>query len=233
MKKLALAACFLLLPACSGGQDATPAGGTAAPGMGSSAEAAVTRIIDGDTIEVSIGSSKETVRMILIDTPEIKKTGLAEPQPFGTEAAAFTRKLLAGKTVRLERDVSEKDQYGRSLYYVWLDGKMVNRLLLEEGLARVAVFPPDVKYVEDFRSIQAKAQAAGKGIWSIENYVSDKGYRDLPAASPSPSHESAAGIYYATCAEARNAGAAPIRKGQPGYRAELDGDMDGIACENG
>lgn len=229
MKKLALAACFLLLPACSGGQDATPAGGTAAPGIGGWVEAEVIRIIDGDTIQVDMGKRKETVRFILVDTPETNKAGLESPQPFGTEAAAFTRKLLTGKTVRLERDVSEKDQYGRSLYYVWLDGKMVNRLLLEEGLARVAVFPPDVKYVEEFRSIQAEAQAAGKGIWSIENYASDKGYRDLPAASP----ESAAGIYYATCAEARKAGAAPIRKGRPGYRAELDGDMDGIACENG
>ncbi|MNN86483.1 Endonuclease YncB precursor [compost metagenome] len=63
---------------------------------------------------------------------------------------------------------------------------MVNRLLLEEGLARVAVFPPDVKYVEDFRSIAAKAQAEGKGIWSLENYVSDRGFRGLSSGSPSP-----------------------------------------------
>lgn len=177
----------LLLAACSSERGAAVPAGTASPGIGGSVEATVTRTIDGDTIQVSVGSRKETVRMILVDTPEINKPGLKEPQPFGTEAAAFTRKLLTGKKVRLERDVSVKDTYGRSLYYVWLDDKMVNRLLLEEGLARVAVFPPDVKYVEDFRSIAAKAQAEGKGIWSLENYVSDRGFRESSSLSPSSS----------------------------------------------
>ena len=141
---------------------------------------------DGVTIEVAIGSRKVTVRMILVDSPEIRKKGLQEPQPFGLEAAAFTRRLLTGKEVQLERDISAKDTYGRSLYYVWLDGKLVNRLLLEEGLARVAVFPPDVKYVEDFRSAAAEAQAGGKGIWSVENYVTDRGFREPSAPSVSP-----------------------------------------------
>lgn len=183
MKKWGWIIC-LVLAACTNGQGASPPpDGTASPGIGGTVEASVTRTIDGDTIEVTIGSRKETVRMILVDTPEIRKPGLQEPQPFGPEAAAFTRKLLTGKKVRLERDISVKDTYGRSLYYVWLDGKLVNRLLLEEGLARVAVFPPDVKYVEDFRSAAAEAQAGGKGIWSVENYVTDRGFR-APSASP-------------------------------------------------
>ncbi|MDF2937161.1 MAG: nuclease [Paenibacillaceae bacterium] len=185
MKKWGWILC-LLLAACSSGHGTSAPVGTPSPGIGGSVEATVTGTIDGDTIQVSVGSRKETVRMILVDTPETKKPGLQEPQPFGKEAAAFTKKLLTGKTVLLERDVSAKDTYGRSLYYVWLDGKMVNRLLLEEGLARVAVFPPDVKYVEDFRSIAAKAQAEGKGIWSLENYVSDRGFRGLPSGSLSP-----------------------------------------------
>ena len=185
MKKWGWIIC-LVLAACTNGQGGSPPAGTAPPGIGGTVEASVTRTIDGDTIEVAIGSRKETVRMILVDTPEIRKKGLQEPQPFGLEAAAFTRRLLTGKEVQLERDISAKDTYGRSLYYVWLDGKLVNRLLLEEGLARVAVFPPDVKYVEDFRSAAAEAQAGGKGIWSVENYVTDRGFREPSAPSVSP-----------------------------------------------
>jgi hypothetical protein len=49
--------------------------------------------------------------------------------------------------------------------------------------------------------------------------------------TPSPATSSPGGVYYANCAEARAAGAAPILRGEPGYRPALDGDSDGVACE--
>lgn len=118
---------------------------------------------------------EERVRLVLVDTPETKHP--TKPvQPFGPEASAFTKEMLTGKNVQVELDVQERDQYGRILAYVYIDGKMFNELLLEKGLARVAVFPPNTRYVDEFYAIQKKAQEAKLGIWSIEDYVTDNGY---------------------------------------------------------
>jgi endonuclease YncB( thermonuclease family) len=135
-------------------------------------DALVTDVVDGDTLHVLIHNKKETVRLVLVDTPETKHP--TKPiEPFGPEASQYVKDLLEGKEVKLEQDVSTKDRYGRLLMYVWLNDRMVNEILLERGLARVAVFPPDVKYVEAFRAVQKKAQEAQLGIWSLENYVKD------------------------------------------------------------
>jgi micrococcal nuclease len=133
-------------------------------------------VVDGDTIHVLINKKKETVRLVLVDTPETKHP--TKPvQPYGPEASKFTDNYLAGKDVKLEQDISRRDRYGRLLMYVWLEDRLFNQILLEKGLARVAVFPPDVKYVEPFRATQKEAQAAALGIWSLENYVKDDGFQ--------------------------------------------------------
>jgi len=202
--------------------------------------ATVNRVIDGDTIEVLIGQKKETVRMILVDTPETKHP--TKPvQPFGPEASAYTKKTLEGKQVKLEKDVSDRDQYGRLLRYVWLDDQMVNEMLLEKGLARLAIFPPDVKYVDHFRDLQKKAQQAGIGIWSIEDYAKSDGYHPEvvkkaestggPEPRPTQDASSEATISYPNCTAVRAAGKAPLHRGDPGYSSKLDGDHDGVACE--
>lgn len=139
-------------------------------------EARVINVVDGDTVDVVLkNGGKERVRLLLIDTPETKHPRVGV-QPFGKEASAYTEKHLSGKEVTLELDVSERDRYGRVLAYVWLDGRNYNELLVEKGLARVAVFPPDVKYVDQFREKQEEARQKGIGIWSIENYATDRGY---------------------------------------------------------
>lgn len=135
--------------------------------------AKVTSVIDGDTIKVIVQGKEETVRMILVDTPETKHPD-KPVEPFGPEASEFTTKTLDGKDVYLELDVQERDQYGRLLAYVWIGGKLFNKMLLEKGLARVAVYPPNVKYVDEFRAAQKQAQEKGIGIWSIENYAQDE-----------------------------------------------------------
>lgn len=138
--------------------------------------ALVTEVIDGDTIKVKAGKNTETVRFLLIDTPETKHP--EKPvHPFGPEAYAFTRKLLEGKTVQLELDVSHRDKYGRLLAYVYVDGQSVQEALLEQGLARVAyVFVPNIRYVDRYRTIQDEARKKGIGIWSLEDYAREDGF---------------------------------------------------------
>ncbi|MFD2670803.1 thermonuclease family protein [Marinicrinis sediminis] len=190
----------------------------------------VTRVVDGDTMKVMVDGKEETVRLLLVDTPESVHPN-KPVQPFGLEASAYAKDMLEGKEVRLELDVSERDKYGRLLVYMWLDEhRMFNEMLLEQGLARVAyIYPPNVKYVDPFRAIQREAQRKEAGIWSLENYVSEQGFvEDADKNDPIPSKSN---ISYRSCKEARSADAAPLYKGDAGYGKHLDRDGDGIACE--
>jgi endonuclease YncB( thermonuclease family) len=122
--------------------------------------ATVTKIVDGDTIEVSIDGSSHRLRYILVNTPE---TG----QPYAAEATAANSALVAGKTVYLVQDVSETDRYDRLLRYVYLaDGTFVNAELVRQGFAQVATYPPDVSQEAVIRAAEAEARAAGRGLWA-------------------------------------------------------------------
>ncbi len=106
-----------------------------------------------------------TVRYIGIDTPETKHP-TKEVEPYGEEASEANRKLVDGKTVRLEFDVQEQDRYGRLLAYVYLEeGTFVNAWLVEHGYAMVMTFPPNVKHQELFLRLQREAREAGRGLW--------------------------------------------------------------------
>ncbi len=121
----------------------------------------VVRVIDGDTIELESG---QKVRYIGIDTPEIHHP-TKSVECFGEQAAEKNRALVEGKLVKLEKDVSEVDRYGRLLRYVYVDGVMVNELLVREGYARASSYPPDIKYQDKFRAAESQAQQAGEGLW--------------------------------------------------------------------
>ncbi|WP_024985216.1 thermonuclease family protein [Brevibacillus borstelensis] len=222
--------------------------------------AKVLEVVDGDTIKVQINGKEETVRFLLVDTPETKHPTYGE-QPFGKEASNFVKELLSGKTVELEQDVNNgPDKYGRLLYYVYVDGKSVQEQLLEKGLARVAyVYVPNVKYVDKYHEIQAKAQKAGVGIWSIENYAQEDGYhaevvkkeeskptatasKPLPKQEPQPEQASNnPKLRYDPFGPDRDCGDfASQAEAQAFFEAaggpasdphRLDRDNDGLACE--
>jgi micrococcal nuclease len=135
----------------------------------------VYQTVDGDTVKVKINNREETIRMILVDTPETKHPSKPE-QPFGKEASEFTRNTLLNKHVDIELGIQERDKYGRLLAYIYIDGKMFNKMLVEKGLARVAVFPPNTKYLDEFKALESKAKQQAIGIWSIENYVEEDGF---------------------------------------------------------
>jgi micrococcal nuclease len=133
-------------------------------------------VVDGDTIKVEVDGKRETVRFLLVDTPE--SVHPTKPvQPFSKEASKHIENMLNGSKVELELGIGERDKYGRLLAYVYADGKSVQESLLEKGLARVAyVFEPNTKYVEDYEKIQKQAQKEEVGIWSLENYSQEDGY---------------------------------------------------------
>lgn len=126
----------------------------------------VSRVIDGDTIELASG---ERVRYIGVNTPEITK---GKNECFGREAFQKNQELVAGQSVRLEKDVSETDQYGRWLRYVWVNDVMINEYLVASGYAQVATYPPDVKYQSVFLAAQQTARENKQGLWGevCDNY---------------------------------------------------------------
>ena len=124
-------------------------------------EVRVTSVIDGDTIEVEGGW---LVRYVGIDTPETVHP--SKPvECFGKEAAAKNRELVEGKKVRLERDVEDKDKYGRLLRYVYVDDLMVNAELVRLGYAYSVSYPPNVKYQQLFLQLERQAREQELGLW--------------------------------------------------------------------
>ena len=128
--------------------------------------ATVTRVVDGDTIHVSTSLGDFTVRYIGIDTPETVDP--SRPSGcFGQESSARNKKMVEGKAVELEKDVSETDEFGRLLRYVWVDRQMVNAILVRDGFAQAATYPPDVKYQARLLELQTEARTARRGLWDI------------------------------------------------------------------
>jgi micrococcal nuclease len=128
-------------------------------------EAQVVEVVDGDTIKVAVDGTVYPVRYIGIDCPETVHP--SEPvQWMGPEACQCNRRLVEGQTVYLEKDVSETDQYGRLLRYVFLaDGTLVNAELVRLGYAQSVTYPPDVRYQDLFLEMQQEAREAGRGLW--------------------------------------------------------------------
>ncbi|EOP48990.1 hypothetical protein IKQ_05364 [Bacillus cereus VDM053] len=133
-------------------------------------KATILEHIDGDTLRVKLANGKvEVVRFLCIDTPEVHHPRLGI-QPFGLEGAAFTAKYApVGKEVELEMDVGERDKFTRLVVYVWVEGQLLNRMLVERGLARVAyTYQPNTKYVDYLEKTKKKAQKDKRGIWGVK-----------------------------------------------------------------
>src|SRR5215207_7216073 len=146
-----------------------PAGWTSEVPRGAES-ASLLSISDGDTIRVDIGGGVETLRLILIDTPETHDPN-NPPECYGAEATAFLKELLPrGSALYLETDVSERDRFGRLLRYIWLDRGdevyLVNEAMVRSGYAAQSTFPPDVKYEARIQEAARFARERGSGLWS-------------------------------------------------------------------
>src|SRR5699024_932575 len=145
-------------------------------------EVKLTRVIDGDTIIVEMENDKgklveERVRLLLIDTPE--SVHPTEPvEAFGVESSDYAEEYFKGvDKVHLEIGEDERDKYDRLLAHVWVDGENFNLHMVEKGYARVAyVYEPNTKYIDEFREAEEKAKKKEENIWSVDGYVTDKGF---------------------------------------------------------
>lgn len=125
------------------------------------------KCIDGDTADFIIDGTTTRVRFLAIDTPETVKPN-TEVQPYGKEASEMTCSLLSNANeITLEvEDGTEKDKYDRLLAWVWVDSKLVQLSLIENGFAEVKYLYDDYKYVNILQAAQKEAQNKKVGIWS-------------------------------------------------------------------
>ncbi len=121
-------------------------------------KATLIKVIDGDTLLVKIDRKKEKVRLIGIDCPE-------KGEPYFEKARDLARRLTEGQEIRLYRDVSERDRYGRLLRYVYTDHTFLNAELVARGYARAVAYSPDLKYFFFFLQLEKEAQKQKRGIY--------------------------------------------------------------------
>ncbi|MHB1334474.1 MAG: thermonuclease family protein [Candidatus Humimicrobiaceae bacterium] len=120
------------------------------------------KITDGDTIVIEDSAGKQyKVRYIGMDTPE-------QGDPYYEEATEANKNLVLDKEIRMVKDVSGTDKYGRLLRYIYVGDMFVNAYLLSEGFAQILTIPPDVKYADEFLKLQQEARENNKGLWGIE-----------------------------------------------------------------
>jgi len=116
----------------------------------------VVEVIDGDTIELEDGT---LVRYLGIDTPELGEA-------YCSEASTRNRELVEGKVVELQRGKQDKDEYGRLLRYVYVDGVFVNAELVAQGYAKAYIFDPDERYSQVLVQLEQYAKARKQGLWA-------------------------------------------------------------------
>ena len=193
------------------------------------------RVIDGDTIVTSAG---DTIRLAGIDTPERGQCGYSE-------ATANLRRTLAGNTLTLTKaGLTDRDKYGRLIRYVDVGEQDAGMGQIMGGFARARYDSRDGYGRHPRQDDYVAADAATPSICAASSTTQTaKPTAAAPAASatatrkaPKPDTkteppETGKTTPYANCTEAREAGAAPLHRGDPGYSTRLDRDGDGTACE--
>jgi micrococcal nuclease len=121
----------------------------------------VVRVVDGDTLVLDGG---ERVRLIGVDTPE--SVDPRRPvQYFGKDASAFTRRVIEGRRVRLERGWEKRDRHGRTLAYVFRDdGLFLNAEIIRQGYGHALTRFPH-PHLEAFRALERQARDSRRGLW--------------------------------------------------------------------
>jgi micrococcal nuclease len=225
-------------PACASAPAGAPTAETENPrptpelerDLPSGDDAAVVRIVDGDTLVVD---DDERVRLIGIDAPEVR-----QGECYANEASRHLEQLLPpGTAVRLAYDAERHDRYGRTLAYVYRqeDGLHANLAMARDGFALQLTIPPNVAHADEMSEAVAEARAGARGLWGAgcETTASTAPAAAEPAGGAcDPSYPTLCippGAPDLDCSDITERGF-PVLPPDP---HRLDGsDNDGVGCES-
>ncbi len=197
-------------------------------------------VIDGDTADFILDRKTEPsikARFLLIDVPELRG-GV----PYSKAAKKRVSELLSqADLIEVEYEGPEKDKYGRDLVHVWVDGILLEEIMVREGYAiarYIQAYLPNSPYAEAIYAAQDQAKYEGVRVWvdGDINYINQAEYLNTNASTASNQVNFTdpilnEDVYYKNCKEVKAAGKAPIYPGDPGFRPQFDRDNDGIGCE--
>lgn len=123
----------------------------------------VVHVADGDTFTLE---NKDIIRLIGIDAPELEHPNIKK-ECFSDESTFKLKELILNKKVKLTKDRTDLDRYGRKLRYAYIDDIFINDLLVKEGFAKSYAYPPDIKYQTVLDSSQIYAKSASAGLWKL------------------------------------------------------------------
>ena len=199
--------------------------------------------VDGDTLEMA----GERIRLFGIDAPERTQTCDRKGAEWacGSDATALLAGMVSGRT--FDCTPRDRDSYGRIVAVCRVGDRDLGGVMVREGMA--VALPA---FTQDYVDAEARAKRFAMALWG-STFQTPAEYRAAnpalfrPPAIPRPAVRRAANtraaappggqtralgrVMFRNCAEARAAGAAPLYRGQPGYRPQMDGDNDGVACE--
>ncbi|UCF94237.1 MAG: thermonuclease family protein [Desulfobacterales bacterium] len=151
----------------------------AIPGIISAAEFKVTRVYDGDTVEVGSKGFEVSVCLVGIDAPETSQKKGQPGQPYSQQATQYLASLVLNKIVDIKR--FGFDRYSRILGVIYVNGKNVNLAMLKAGLAEVnRGKPPMGLDLEPYWQAETEAKNAGYGMWGLgDKYISPRDWRSM------------------------------------------------------
>jgi micrococcal nuclease len=201
---------------------------SAATSGGFTQKGVVTRVVDGDTLDVRLdGGKSERVRLIGIDAAE-------RGACYSSQATERARQLALSKPVVLRGDRTQdtRDRYGRLLAYVWIPGgRDLGYQLVAGGFAKVYVYSSPFQRLAAYRTAESRAQSSAAGRWKACGSTIRPVVPSRPAGKCHPSYSPCLPVVGdLNCADVRALGADPVRVlGSDPYR--LDGDGDGYGCD--
>lgn len=126
------------------------------------------KCVDGDTAYFNMGDDVIKTRFLAIDTPESTN----KIEKYGKDASKYTCDMLTkAKKIEIEYDGNNtrKDKYDRDLVWIWIDNELLQKKLLEEGLAKVKYLYDDYEYTRILKDAEEKAKSKKINIWSEES----------------------------------------------------------------
>lgn len=172
----------------------------------------VTKCVDGDTAYFKKAGYS---RFLYIDTPESTN----KIQPYGKTASKYTcTKLKSAKKIQLQYDGPKKDKYGRTLVWVWVDGKLLQESLVKKGYVKKFYDYGTYSYEKRLRTLQAQTKKKKVGLWN--------GKKEVTAPKKTTTKTN-----FTNCTELREYYPNGVSKSHPAYQEKMDRDHDGYACE--